>query len=78
MKKLQVAFCPNGEDHENLIRVKEILLNVFQDGNSEKKESMLQNVRENEILSGVGDWREIPHVTKNLRKDNKILQIQME
>ena len=78
LNKLEVAFCPNGEDHENLIRVKEILTEVFQDGNSEKLESKLQNVREIEILSGAGDWCEIPDVTKNLRKDIKFLQIQME
>ena len=78
LNKLEVAFCPNGADHENLIRVKEMLTNVFQDGDSEKLESMLQNVRKIEILSGVGDWREIPGVIKILRKDIKFLQIQME
>ena len=35
LSKLEVAFCPNREDHENLIRVKEILTNVFQDANCE-------------------------------------------
>ena len=78
LNKLEVAFCPNREDHENLIRVKEILKNVFQDGNSEKIESILQNVREIEILSGVGDWCEITDVIKLLRNDIKILQIEME
>ena len=78
LHNLEVAFCPNGEDHEILIRVKEILTNVFQGGNSEKLESILQNVREIEILSEVGDWREIPDVNKNLRKDIKNLEIQME
>ena len=67
-----------GEDHENLIRVKEKLTNVFQDGNSEKLESILQSVRELEILSGVGDWGEIPDVIKILRKAIKSLQIQRE
>ena len=38
---------------------------------------MLQNVREIEILSGAGDWLEIPDVVKILRKDNKNLEIQM-
>ena len=76
--KLEVAFCPNREDHENLIRVKEILTNVFQDGNSENLESILQNVREIEILSGTVDWCEIPDVIKILRKDIKILKIQLE
>ena len=52
--------------------------NVFQDGNSEKLESILQNVREIEILSGVGDWCEMPDVIKILRKDIQNLQIQME
>ena len=78
LNKLEVAFCPNREDHENLIRVKEILKNVFQDGNSEKIESILQNVREIEILSGVGDWCEITDVIKLLRNDIKILQIELE
>ena len=78
LNKLEVAFCPNRKDHENLIRVKEILTNVFQDGISEKIESILQNVREIEILPGAGDWCEIPDVTKVLSKDIKILQIQME
>ena len=61
-----------------MIRVKKILPNVFKDGDSEKLESILQNVREIEILSGVGDWREIPDVIKILRKDIKNLQIQIE
>ena len=78
LNKLEVAFCPNREDLENLIRVIEILTNVFQHGNSENLECILQNVREIEILSGVGDWCEIPDVIKILRKDIKILQIQME
>ena len=30
-----------------------------------------------ETLSGAGDWREIPDVVKILRKDVKILQIQL-
>ena len=64
LSKLEVAFCPNREDHENLIRVKEILTNVFQIGISEKLESILQNVREIEILSGAGDWRETPDVNQ--------------
>ena len=50
LNKLEVAFCPTMEDHKNLIRVKEILTNLFQDDNSEKLESILQNVREIEIL----------------------------
>ena len=78
LNKLEVAFCPNRENHENLIRVKEKLPNVFQDGNSENLESIFQSVRELEILSGVGDCCEIPDVIKNLRKDIKILQIQRE
>ena len=41
LHKLEVAFCPNREDHEKLIRVKEKLTNLFQDGNSEKLESIL-------------------------------------
>ena len=78
LNKLEVAFCPNREDLENLIRVKKILTNVFQDGNSEKLECILQNLREIEVLSGVGDWCEIPDVIKILRKDIKNLQIQKE
>ena len=42
LNTLEVAFCPNREDLENSIRVKEILTNVFQDGNSEKLKSILQ------------------------------------
>ena len=76
LNKLEVAFCPTREDHENLIGVKEILTKLFPDDNSEKLESILQNVREIEILSGPGDWHEIPYVNKILRKDVKILQIQ--
>ena len=78
LKKLEVAFCPTREDHENLIPVTGILTNLFQDDKSEKLESISQNVREIEILSGAGDWREIPDVIKVLRKDIKMLQIQME
>ena len=77
LNKLELAFCPSREDHENLIRVKEILTNLSQDNNSEKLESMLQNVREIELLPGAGDWREITDVIKILRKDIEILQIQM-
>ena len=78
LNKLEIAFCPSREDHENLIRVKERLTNLFQGGNSEKLESILKNVEEIEILSGAGDWRGIPDVIKILRRDIKILQIQME
>ena len=78
LSKLEISFCLNTEDHENLIAVKEIITKVFQDGNSEKLESILQNVREIEILSGVGDWCEIPDVIKILLKDIKFLQIQLE
>ena len=67
LNKLELAFCPSREDHENLVRVKETLTNLFQDINSEKLESMLLNVREIEILSGAGDCREIPDVIKSLR-----------
>ena len=76
LNNFEVAFCPTWEYHENLIRVKEILTNLFQDDNSEKLESILQNVREIETLSGAGDWREIRDVVKFLRKDSKTLQIQ--
>ena len=78
LNKLQVAFCPNGEENENLIRFKKILPNVFQDGNYEKLESIMQKVGEIEILPGTGDRCEKPDVIKILRKDIKILQIQME
>ena len=78
LNKLDFALCLNGEDHESLIRVKELLTNVIQDGNSGKLEGILQNVREIEILSGVRDWCEIPDVIENLRKDIKIYQIQKE
>ena len=75
LNKVQVAFCPSREHHENLVQVIEILTNLFQDNNSEKLENMLQNVREIELLSGAGDWHEITDVIKFLRKDFKILQI---
>ena len=61
-----------------MIAVKEILTIVFQDGNSEKLESILQNVREVETLSGVGDWCEILDIIKIPRKDIKTSQIQVE
>ena len=77
LNKLEVAFCPSREDPEKLVRVIEILTNFFQDSNSEKLESMLQNVREIKILSGVGDWCEILDVVKILRKDTKFLQTQL-
>ena len=77
LNKYEVSFCPTMEDHENLIRVKEILTNLFQDDNFEKLERILINVKEIEILSGASDWREIPDVVKILPKGIKILQIQM-
>ena len=77
LNKLEVTFYPTWEDQENLIRVKEIITNFFQDDNSEKLESILQNVREIEILSRAGDWHEIPDVVKILRKNIKVLLIQM-
>ena len=70
------ACCPILDDYKNLIRVKGILTNLFQDDNSEKMESMLGNVEEVDILYRVGDLRKIPDVVKILRKDNKNLQIQ--
>ena len=78
LNKLEVAFSPNREDHEELIRVKESLTNVFQEGSSEKLEIILQNVREIEFLPGSGDWRETPDVIKFVRKDIINLQIQLE
>ena len=77
LNKLEVDVFTTIEDNKDLIRVKEILTNLFQDDSSEKLESILENVREIEILSLAGDWRKIPHVVKILRKDNKILQTQM-
>ena len=78
LSKLEVAFCPSLKDHENLIRDKEILTNVLRNGNSEKLETILQNVSDIEILSGAGDLCEIPEVIEILRQDIKFLQIQME
>ena len=65
------------ESNKDLIGVKEILTNLFQDDNSEKIESILRKIREIDILYCAGDWREIPDAVKILRKDIKILQIQM-
>ena len=78
LNKLEVAFCPNRENHENLGRVREKLTNVIQEGNSEKLDGLLQKVREIENLYGAGDWCEIHDVIKILRKDIKFLQIQLE
>ena len=34
LNKLEIAFRPTREDQEKLIRIKEILSNLFQDDNS--------------------------------------------
>ena len=63
-------------DLDDLIRLGEVLTRLFQDGNSEKLESVMHNVREIEILFGASDWCETPDIVKILREDIKILQIQ--
>ena len=65
------------EDNEDLLRVKEILTNLFHDGISEKLETMLGNLEKVDILYRLGDWHEISGVVKLLRKDIKILQFKM-
>ena len=71
LNKLEVDVYTTMEGNE------ELLTNLFQHDNSEKLESILQNVKEIEILYLAGDWKEISDVVKILRKDIKILRIQM-
>ena len=65
------------EDNEDLIRVKELLPNLFQVVNYEKLKSMLENVKEIDILYRAGDWSEILDLVKILHKDIKTLQTQL-
>ena len=76
LNNLEIDVFTTIEGIKDLIQVKEILTNIFQDDNSKKLESIMKNVREIEILYFAGDWGEIPDVVKILRKHNKILQIQ--
>ena len=85
LNKLEVAFYSLSEDHEKLIRGKEVLTNLFQDVNSEKFENVLKSVREIDYLSRAVDWHEIPDVVKilcekvkGLSKEYKIKNIQNE
>ena len=45
LNNLELDVFTTMKGNDNLIRIKEILANFFQDGNSEKLESMLGNVR---------------------------------
>ena len=51
----------------------EVLTNLFKDINSEMLESVLETVRQIEVLFGAGDLIEVPDVVKFLREDNKEL-----
>ena len=73
LNKMEVAFYLSIKDHENLVRVEEVIINLFQYVNSEKLKSVLETVREIEILSGAGNWHEIRDVNKILREDVKRL-----
>ena len=68
LNKLEVDVFTTMEGNEDLIRFEEILTNLVQDDNSEKLESILENVREIEFLYLASDWRETPDVVKILRK----------
>ena len=69
LNKLEVAFYLTSEDHENLIQVKEVSTNLFQNVNSEKLESVLDNVKIIDISSRAGDWREFLDIVKILCED---------
>ena len=60
---------------EDLIRVKEVLTNLLQDVNSKNSEVALENVKELEMLSTVGDWHgyECSNVIETLCEDIKEL-----
>ena len=82
---LEVGFSLTSEDHEILIQVKEALTNLFQNVNSEKLESVLENVKFIDISSRAGDWREFLDVVKilcedvrGLYKEYKIINIKNE
>ena len=66
---MEVAFYLTSEVHENLIGVKEILTNLFQDVNSEKLKSVLENVGDVDMPYRAGDWREFTDVVKILCDD---------
>ena len=73
LKNLKNAFCLPIKDREKLIQVKVVLTNLFQDFNSKKLESTLENVTQIDILFGAGDSYEVSDVVKILSKDIKEL-----
>ena len=73
LNKLEGAVYLTIESDEILIRVKEVLTNLFQDVNSEKLESPFEKVRQIVILFRAGDLNEVPDVVKNLSEDVKAL-----
>ena len=77
LSKLEFDVFTTMGGNEDSLRVKQILPNLFQDGNCVKLKSMWGNLEEIDILYRAGDWHERPGVVRILGKDIKILQLQM-
>ena len=72
VNKVKDAVFLSSEDEENLIRIRKVVTNFFQDVNSKKLGSNLENVRMLGILSAAGDW-----CTSDL-ESSKIIEILCE
>ena len=73
LSKIDGDFYFTNEDDENLIRVKEVITNLFQDVNFKKIDNVLENIRHLDVLLRAGDSNEVPNVVKVLCEDIKEL-----